>query len=194
MAKNPRNENGLTQQEERFCKFYVNQYANLDEDGSDNDIALVAYRMAYNCKSDALEKTHREKACRLKNTDKIRARIKELRQSVAKDECFELADAVNRTKRAMDIDPLDLMIFDKRINKWRLRFMHEIRKEIRDIIPYKIDTRTGRIIPAIDRDALMERLIRILGLEAPKELNVKNTGNLMGEFRIGFGDEDDDKM
>ena len=192
MAKNPRNENGLTQQEERFCKFYVNQYANLDEDGCDNDIALVAYRMAYNCKSDALEKTHREKACRLKNTGKIKARIKELRQSVANNECFELEDAVNRTKRAMDIDPLDLMIFDKRINKWRLRFMHEIRKEIRDIIPYKIDTRTGRIIPAIDRDALMERLIRILGLEAPKELNVKNTGNVMGELRIGFGDEDDD--
>ena len=192
MAKNPRNENGLTQQEERFCTFYVNQYANLDEDGSDNDIALVAYRMAYNCKSDALEKTHREKACRLKNMGKIKARIKELRQSVAKDECFELADAVNRTKRAMDIDPLDLMIFDKRINKWRLRFMHEIRKEIRDIIPYKIDTRTGRIIPAIDRDALMERLIRILGLEAPKELNVKNTGIVKGELRIGFGDEDDD--
>ena len=191
MAKNPKNENGLTQQEERFCRFYVNQYANLDEDGSDNDIALVAYRMAYNCKSDALEKTHREKACRLKNKGKIRARIKELRQSVAKDECFELADAVNRTKRAMDIDPLDLMIFDKKIHKWRLRFMHEIRKDVRDIIPYKIDPRTGRIIPAIDRDALMERLIRILGLEAPKEVNVKNTGNVQGELRIGFGDDYD---
>lgn len=194
MARNPRNENGLTLQEERFCLFYVNQYANIDEDGSDSDIALAAYRMAYNCKSDALEKTHRDKANKLKNTGVIKARIKELRQSVAKDECFELADAVNRTKRAMDIDPLDLMIFDRKINKWRLRFMHEIRKEIRDVIPYKIDPRTGRIIPAIDRDALMERLIRILGLEAPKNFNVKNTGNVMGELRIGFGDEDDGMM
>lgn len=190
MAKNPTNENGLTLQEERFCKFYVNQYANLDEDGSDNDIALVAYRMAYNCKSDALEKTHREKACRLKNTGKIRARIAELRKAVARDECFELTDAVNLTKRAMDIDPLDLMILDKKINKWRLRFMHEIRKEIRDIIPYKIDPRTGRIIPAVDRDTLMERLIRLLGLEAPKDVNIRSSGGMSGELRIGFDNDD----
>lgn len=191
MAKNPRNENGLTLQEERFCKFYVNQYANLDEDGSDNDIALVAYRMAYNCKSDALEKTHREKACRLKNMGKIKARIKELRQSVATEECFELSDAVSRTKKALDLDPMELLIFDKKRNSYRLRYMHEIRKEVRDFIPYKIDTRTGRVIPNIDRNVLMERLIRILGLEAPKDINVYNKGNVMGELRIGFGGDDE---
>lgn len=189
MSKRPRNENGLTLQEERFCKFYVNQYANLDEDGSDNDIALTAYRMAYNCKSDALEKTHREKACKLKNRDNIRTRIKELRKAVAKEECFELTDAVSRTKKALDLDPMELLIFDKKRNSYRLRYMHEIRKEVRDFIPYKIDTRTGRIIPNIDRNVLMERLIRILGLEAPKDINIHNKGNVLGELRIGFPDD-----
>lgn len=189
MAKRPRNENGLTLQEERFCKFYVNQYANIDEDGSDNNIALTAYRMAYNCKSDALEKTHREKACKLKNRDNIRARIKELRQNVAKDGCFELTDAVSRTKKALDLDPMELLIFDKKRNSYRLRYMHEIRKEVRDFIPYKVDMRTGRIIPNIDRNMLMERLIRILGLEAPKDINVYNKGNVRGELRIGFPDD-----
>lgn len=194
MARRARNENGLTLQEERFCQYYVNQYANLGEDGSDSEVALAAYRMAYNCKSNALEKTHKENASRLKNNSNIKARIRELRQSVAKNECFELADAVNITKRLLDLDPLELLIEDKKINRWRLRYMHEIRKEIRDIIPYRIEPRTGRMIPDIDRNILIERLIRILGLEAPKEFKVKNTGNVMGELRIGFGDEDDDKM
>lgn len=189
MANYSKDENGLTPQEERFCRYYVNQYANFDEDGSDTEIALTAYRMAYNCRSDALDKTHREKASRLKNKGKIRARIKELRESVQRTECFELTDAVSRTKRALDIDPLDLMIFDTKIRKWRLRFMHEIRKEIRDVIPYRIDMRTGRVVPCVNRDALMERLIRILGLEAPKELNVRNSGGTLGEIRIGFDDD-----
>ena len=194
-----KNEYGLTLQEERFCKYYVNQYANLDEDGSDVGIAVEAYRRAYNCKSDAKRQTHQEKASRLINKGKIRARIAQLREAVGKVECIECAEIVRRNVVALNVDPLELLVFDDKLGKYRIRFMHEIRKEIRDVIPYKINNR-GIVIPDIDRNVIQDRLIRILGYEASKkqEVGVTLNNEIIGDdWFIGvpgeeYNDDDDD--
>lgn len=188
MARKSTNEYGLTAQQEKFCIFYINEYANIGDDGDDSDVALAAYRKAYNCQNDAKEKSHRESASRLKNSIKIQSRIRELRNSISQAVGIECADIVSRNVRALNIDPLRLLIYDRKIGKYRLRFMHELPKDIRDVIPYKINGR-GIVVPDIDRNRIMDRLIRILGFEAPKDVNLHGTGTNLGtEIRIGFDD------
>lgn len=184
------NEYGLTPQQEKFCHCYVNEHANRDEDGSDNDIALIAYRMAYNCHADAKETTHKVKASALKNKDKIRERIKQIRAEAGQLAGIECADVVNRIVRALNVDPLSLLIYDEERGKYRLRYMHELPKKIRDVIPYKLNHR-GILVPDINRIQLIDRLIRILGFEADKTVNVKTLFE-NGRITIGGFDDDDD--
>lgn len=178
---------GLTPQEEKFCRFYVNEYANITDDGSDSEIALAAYRKAYNCKSDAKEKTHREMVSRLmsKKNRNIHARIEELRKAISEYVNIESAEIVSKNIKAYRLDPLQLLIFDEKLNRYRLRFMHEIPKHIRDFIPYKINSR-GIVVPDVDRNAIQDRLIRVLGFEAAKKLDVSGNLDVNGEWDI-FG-------
>lgn len=188
MPRRPADENGLTPQQEKFAIYYVNQYANIADDGDDIDVALMAYRKAYNCNSDAKAATHKGAARKLIKNTRIANRIRELRKQLSEQVGIECAEIVSNDIKALRVDPLELLIFDPKINKYRLRFMHEIPKRIRDVMPYKIDSR-GRLIPDIDRNKLTDRIIRVCGFEAAKEMNVHNSGRVDGELWIGFDDD-----
>lgn len=190
MARRPKLDNGLTPQWEKFARFYVAAFANITDDGSDIDIAVEAYRRAFNCHSDSKEKTHKDNARRLLGNSAIIARIEELRRELSVSAGIECAEIVSNNVKALRVDPLCLTIYDRKINRWRLRYMHEIPKNIRDVIPYKINSR-GIVVPDVDRNVIQDRLIRMLGYDAPKEVNVKNSGNMFGELRIGFDDDDE---
>lgn len=193
MARVSKLDNGLTPQWEKFARFYVAAFANLTDDGDDIDIAMTAYKLAYNCKSDSKEKTWKDNARRLLKNSAIIARINELRTQLSELVGIECIEIVSNNVKAYRVDPLELMIFDKEINRWRVRFMHEIRKEIRDVIPYKINSK-GEIIPDIDRNVIQDRLIRILGYEATKkqEVGVTVNNDIIGDdWFIGVPGEDD---
>lgn len=179
----PIDKNGLNWQQEKFCRFFVNEYANKGDDDTETDIAVEAYRRAYNCQSTAKEKSHREAVSRLMNNIKITSRISELRKGLCEHVGIECADIVSRNVKALNVDPLMLTIFDKNINRWRLRFMHEIPKNIRNVIPYKINNK-GIVVPDIDRNKIMDRLIDVLGFKSANEIKVNMAGNLGSELTL----------
>lgn len=185
---------GLTWQEEKFCRYYVSQYANLDDDGDDKNVAMVAYRMAYNCSPTAKDETHKRKAKDLLKKAHIEARVKEIRKALGEYVDISCAEMVSKNVKALNLDPLELTIFDEKRQRYRLRYMHEIRKDIRDVIPYRI-TSNGLILPDVDRNKIMDRLIKILGFESAKEVNV-NASIVGNEWTIlpeGFVSEDEEE-
>ena len=177
-----KDKNGLTPQQELFCQYVVDAY------GTDTRGVLVAaYRKAYNCKSDAKADWHYVRACELAKKGNIAVRIDELREERARLATISRERIISDDVKILELDPLDLWIFDEKKGVWRMRYLHEIPKEIRKLLKF---TRNGKnIIPDVDKDAAKKRLIDVLGYASAKDLNIK-TNNVMGELRIGFDDED----
>ena len=175
------NKHGLTAQQELFCQYVVDAY------GSDTKgILVTAYRKAYNCKNDAKATTHYANASRLMDNSKIIARIEQLRERSERTLSVSRERMISDDVRIIDIDPLDLWIEDEKTHQWRMRYLHEIPKSVRRLLKF---IRVGkRMIPDVDKDAARKRLIDVLGFASPKDINV-NSGSMIGEIRIGFGDK-----
>lgn len=177
-----KNKHGLTPQQEMFCQYVVDAY------GSDTRGVLVsAYRKAYNCKNDAQASTHYANASRLMDNSKIVARIEQLEEERARLASISRERIISDDVKILDLDPLSLWIMDDKTGQWRMRYLHEIPKEIRRLLKF---TKSGkRLIPDVDKDAAKKRLIDVLGYASAKEVNVTGNTNLLGELRIGFDDE-----
>ena len=177
-----KDKNGLTHQQELFCQYVVDAYGN-DTRG----ILVAAYRKAYNCKSDVKADWHYARASELAKNSKIAVRIEQLKEERARLATISRDRIISDDVKILELDPLDLWIFDEKKGVWRMRYLHEIPKEIRKLLKF---TRNGKnIIPDVDKDAAKKRLIDVLGYASAKDLNIK-TNNVMGELRIGFDDED----
>ena len=179
-----KNIHGLTPQQELFCQYVVDAY------GSDTKGVLVtAYRMAYNCKNDAQASTHYSNASRLMNNSKIRARVEELQEERSRLATISREKIISDDVRILDLDPLDLWILDDKTHQWRMRYLHEIPKDIRRLLKF---TRNGkRLVPDVDKDAAKRRLIDVLGYASAKDLNINTNTTVAGELRIGFDDYDE---
>ena len=162
-------ERRLTEKQEKFCQYY------LDTDGN----ASEAYRMAYDT-SNMQPNTVWNSASLLMDNPKVTQRINEIRIERAESSRIER----NRVERVlMDIvtaDPNDLYIADSRSQlPKRMRNALKKIKNSRGVVEYELN---GKVEAA-----------RLLGSwngwDAPKEVNVKNSGSMMGELRIGFGNE-----
>lgn len=176
------NEHGrrLTEKQEKFCQFY------LDTDGN----ASEAYRMAYdavNMQSNSIWNA----ASLLMDNPKVTQRINEIRTKRA------AASKVDRQKVEqvlMDIvtaDPNDLYIIDVRTGKIKMRTPSQLPKKMRNALK-KIKNSKGIVEYELNGRVEAARLLGSWnGWDAPKEVNVNNTGNMMGEIRIGFGDSPD---
>ena len=182
-----KDKNGLTPQQEKFCQEVVR--AEYSSDGS--GVLITAYRKAYNCKSEGEKptKTQYENASRLWNDSKIRARIKEIEEEHRKALTLSHAEFVSNDIWLNDLDVLDLMKYDESIGAWRMRRVYEMPKEIRKRVPFKIDNK-GRMIPDLDKEAIRDRLVKVLGFADEKSdvnVNIQN-----GRKIITFGGFDDD--
>lgn len=178
-----KDKNGLTHQQELFCQYVVDAY------GTDTRGVLVtAYRKAYNCKSDAKSGTHYTSASLLMKDPKITQRIEQLREEREKLCTISRERIISDDVKILEMDPLDLWILDEKAHQWRMRYLHEIPKGTRKLLKF---IRVGkRMIPDIDKDAAKKRLIDVLGFASAKDLNINTTSNMLGELRIGFGDEE----
>lgn len=178
-----KDKNGLTAQQELFCQYVVDAYGN-----ETRGVLVAAYRKAYNCKSDAKANTHYTSASLLMSNPKIAQRVEELREEQARLATISREKLISDDVRILELDPLDLWIFDEKKKVWRMRYLHEIPKSIRKLLKF---TRGGKgVIPDVDKDAAKKRLIDVLGYASAKDFNIK-TNNVMGEIRIGFDDEED---
>lgn len=178
MAKNKTLTRRLTEKQERFCQFY------LDTDGN----ASEAYRMAYDA-SNMQPETIWSNASRLMDNSKVEARIDEIRAERAENTRIER----NRVEKVlMDIvtaDPNDLYIVDARTGKIKMKTPAQLPKRMRNALK-KIKNNRGVVEYELNGKVEAARLLGSWnGWDAPKEVNVKNSGNMMGEIRIGFDDD-----
>lgn len=177
-----KNKYGLTPQQELFCQYVVDAY------GTDTrGILVAAYRKAYNCKSDTKADWHYSEATKLRQDPKIAQRIEQLEEELARPRTIARERLISDDVRILDLDPLDLWIIDEKTGLWRMRYLHEIPKDIRRLLKF---TRNGkRLIPDVDKDAAKKRLIDVLGYASAKDLNITSTTSHSGELRIGFDDD-----
>ena len=92
----------------------------------------------------------------------------------------------------MDIvtaDPNDLYIVDARTGKIKMKTPAQLPKRMRNALK-KIKNAKGFVEYEMHGKVEAARLLGSWnGWDAPKEVNVKNSGNMMGEIRIGFDDD-----
>lgn len=179
-----KNKHGLTPQQEMFCQYVVDAY------GSDTrGILVTAYRRAYNCKNDAKANTHYSSASILMSNPKIAQRVEQLQEERARLATISRERIISDDVKILDLDPLSLWIEDEKTHQWRMRYLHEIPKEIRRLLKF---THNGkRLVPDVDKDAAKKRLIDVLGYASAKDLNITTSNTVSGELRIGFDNDED---
>ena len=168
----------LTQTQEKFCQYY------LDTDGN----ASEAYRMAYdtsNMQPDTVWST----ASRLLDNCKVAARISEIRAERAASSVVERKQVESVLMDIITADPNDLYIVNPKTGKIRMKSPNQLPKRIRNALK-KIKNNRGIVEYEFNGRVEAARLLGSWnGWDAPKEVNVNNTGNMSGELRIGFDDE-----
>lgn len=177
-----KNKNGLTPQQEKFCQYVVDAY------GTDTrGIIVSAYRKAYKCRNNSKANTHYSSASILMSNPKITQRIEQLQEEHARLATISREKIISDDVRILELDPLLLWIEDEKTHQWRMRYLHEIPKEIRRLLKF---TRSGRrLVPDVDKDAAKKRLIDVLGYASAKDLNITTNSTVSGELRIGFDDD-----
>lgn len=168
----------LTEKQEKFCQYY------LDTDGN----ASEAYRMAYdtsNMQPDTVWST----ASRLLDNYKVAARINEIRAERAASSVVERKQVESVLMDIITADPNDLYIVNPKTGKIRMKSPNQLPKRLRNALK-KIKNNRGIVEYEFNGRVEAARLLGSWnGWDAPKEVNVNNTGNLSGELRIGFDDE-----
>lgn len=173
------NNNKLTEKQERFCNYY------LDCDGN----ASEAYRMAYDA-SKMQPETIWSNASRMLASNKVAARIDELRSERAE------ASKVNRDKVEkilMDIvtmDPNDLYIVDPVIGKIKLKSPNQMPKRVRNAMK-KISNDKGKVSYEFNGKVEAAKLLASMnGWNAPQQIALTGKdGSKTNEIRIGFDDD-----
>lgn len=170
--------NRLTEKQERFCNYY------LDCDGN----ASEAYRMAYDA-SKMQPETIWSNASRMLASNKVAARIAELRSERAE------ASKVNREKVEkilMDIvtmDPNDLYIVDPVTGKIKLKSPNQMPKRVRNAMK-KISNDKGKVSYEFNGKVEAAKLLASMnGWNAPQQIALTGKdGAKTNEIRIGFDD------
>lgn len=173
-------ERKLTEKQEKFCQSYI------DTDGN----ASEAYRMAYDTSNMKPESVWTN-ASQLLNKTKVAQRIDEIRAERA------AASAVERKtveKVLMDIitsSPNDLYTEDPKSGKIKMKSPNQLPKRVGNALR-KIKNNRGVVEYEFNSKIEAARLLGSWnGWDAPTQLNVNNTNNVLGELRIGFDDDYD---
>ena len=171
--------NKLTEKQEKFCNYY------LDCDGN----ASEAYRMAYDA-SKMQPETIWSNASRMLASNKVAARIAELRSERAE------ASKVNREKVEkilMDIvtmDPNDLFIVDPVTGKIKLKSPNQMPKRVRNAMK-KISNDKGKVSYEFNGKVEAAKLLASMnGWNEPQQIALTGKdGAKTNEIRIGFDDD-----
>lgn len=169
----------LTEKQERFCQFYLDTEGNASE----------AYRMAYDT-SNMQPETVWSNASRLLARSKVEARINEIRAERRANTQIERMRVEQVLMDIVTADPNDLYIVDARTDKIKMKTPSQLPKRMRNALK-KIKNSRGVVEYEMNGKVEAARLLGAWnGWDAPKEVNVNNSGNLLAELRIGFGKEE----
>lgn len=148
----------LTQKQENFCNYYI-ECGNASE----------AYRRAYSC-SKMKDKTVWEIACNLMDNPKVTARIKELQDEQKKKSDITKDEVLRMLRNIMYADIRDFLTLKdgvlefKNSDEWTddMAMQVESVKQTKEGIEIKLNGRAWSI----------QRICKMLGFDAPQELNV----------------------
>ena len=170
----------MTEKQEKFCNYYIDTEGNAAE----------AYRMAYDA-SNMQPNSIYNAASILMDNPKIAQRISEIRAERAEASKVERAKVEKVLMDIITSDPNDLYTVDARTGKIKMKSPNQLPKRMRNALK-KIKNSKGMVEYEFNGKVEAARLLGSWnGWDAPKEVSVKNTGNVMGELRIGFGDEEE---
>lgn len=178
MAKDKKT--GLTMQQEKFCRIYVNC-------GN----ASAAYRSAYRAEK-MKPSTVWEEASRLLNSPKITARVEQLKEE---DRKASIVDRQKIEQVLVDIvtaDPTDVLEWDEERGKYMMVMPKHLPKRVRNAIKH-FDNKDGKVSYDFHGKVEAARLLASMnGWEKPKEISVSGAeGIVRTELRIGFDDDED---
>lgn len=174
-----KHEQQLTEKQEKFCQFY------LDTDGN----ASEAYRMSYDA-SNMKPETIWSNASRLLANSKVTARIDEIRKARATASVIERQKVEQVLMDIITADPNDLYLTDPVTGHIKMKKPSQLPKRMRNALK-KIKNNRGIVEYEFNGRVEAARLLGSWnGWNAPKEVNVNNGNGLLGEIRIGFGDEE----
>ena len=173
-------ERRLTEKQEKFCQFY------LDTDGN----ASEAYRMAYDT-SNMQPNSIWNAASLMLDNPKVTQRIDEIRAERAARSRIEREKVEQVLMDIVTADPNDLYILDVKTGRIKMKTPSQLPKRMRNALK-KIKNNKGVVEYELNGRVEAARLLGSWnGWDAPKEVNVNNTGNMTNEIRIGFGDDHD---
>lgn len=175
----PLTQEKLTEKQQRFCQFYLDTEGNASE----------AYRMAYDT-SNMQPETIWSNASRLLARSKVEARINEIRAERRANTQIERMRVERVLMDIVTADPNDLYIVDAMTGKIKMKTPSQLPKRMRNALK-KIKNSRGVVEYEMNGKVEAARLLGAWnGWDAPKEVNVNNSGNLLAELRIGFGKEE----
>lgn len=167
----------LTEKQEKFCQYF------LDTDGN----ATEAYRMSYDTSNMKPESVNRNAVAMFDNI-KITTRIEQIRQQRAKETVIERKKVEQVLMDIVTSDPNDLYTTDPKSGKIKMKSPNQLPKRMRNALK-KIKNNRGIVEYELNGKVEAARLLGAWnGWDAPKEVNVNNSGSMTGEIRIGFGD------
>lgn len=160
---------GLTIKQEKFCNYYL-EIGNASE----------AYRRAYSC-GGKKDKTVWRMACELMDNPKVSARINELQDKQREKSDIKKEDILRMLKNIMYADIRDfLTIRDGKVtfkdsSEWTdgMAMQVESVKQTKEGIEIKLNGRAWSI----------QRICKMLGFDAPQELNFTSTPISMEEAK-----------
>lgn len=180
MAKQKNKRDRLSEKQEKFCQYY------LDTDGN----ASEALRMAYDVSKSQPESIW-SMASRMLDNVKVMSRIEELRAERAANSAIERKKVEKVLMDIVTADPNDLYLIDPKTGKIKLKTPSQLPKRIRNALK-KIKNDKGVVEYEFSGKVEAARLLGSWnGWDAPKDLNIKSTGSMLGELRIGFDDDED---
>lgn len=170
----------LTEKQERFCQYYLDTEGNASE----------AYRMAYDT-SNMQPNSVWNAASLLMDNPKVTQRLDEIRAERAAASQIERKRVEHVLMDIITADPNDLYTVDPKSGKVKMKTPVQLPKRMRNALK-KIKNTRGVVEYELNGRVEAARLLGSWnGWDAPKEVNVNNTGSLNGEIRIGFDDEPD---
>lgn len=168
---------GLTYQEEKFCQYVVDAYGT-----GTRGVLVKAYRMAYNCKSDAKAETHYNNAHKIFKRGEIRARIEQLQEEVEKERTITRERMITRNVEILEGDPLISQKEDIETGQYVWKRLNEIPLKWRKLVTPMIYR--GRMIYVLDKKTAEQNIMKMCGFDKSNSTNVNVFSNLGNELTL----------
>lgn len=172
---------------EKFCQHVVDAYGE-----NERKTLIRAYELA-NGLPPTPDKKERQKrydkaSCWMKNPE-IKGRCEEIERQLDIEKSIARERLITRNVNILEGDPIITMKEDPETGQYVWRRLNEIPRFWRKLVTPTV--LRGRMVYILDKKFAEQRIIDLCGYDAAKEVNVRTSGGVSGELRIGFDNDDE---